>query len=192
MCCSKPEKESKSYTDLTKEVIKNVSSRAPLLSFTAKLLNKLVSERDWAAQEVSHILLNLPLVSSSRDVITIDCRPESFQKDAFEIDEEGLRTSGRTAYVRYKDRMRDIRQKVDSFKTQRSERDGQDYDLDRQREDPGEREKRHEEREQQERDLLKCQKTLSTTTLLEWLKYWDHEKFKIRPRAKPRTIHYYP
>jgi hypothetical protein len=47
--CSKPEKESKSYTDLTKEVIKNVRSRAPLLSFTAKLPKKLVGERDWAA-----------------------------------------------------------------------------------------------------------------------------------------------
>jgi hypothetical protein len=28
-------------------------------------------------------------------------RPESFQKDAFEIEEEGVKTSGRTAYVLY-------------------------------------------------------------------------------------------
>ena len=84
--CSKPEKESKFYNDLTKEVIKHVSSRTPLLPFTAKLLNKSVGGRDWAAQEVSHILLNLPLVSSSLDVVTLDCRPESSQQDAIEKD----------------------------------------------------------------------------------------------------------
>ena len=193
---SRRRNQSLTATSPTKEVIKHVSSRAPLLSFTAKLLNKLVGERDWAAQEVSHILLNLPLVSSSRDVVTLDCRPESSQQDAIEIGDEGVKTGGRTAYVRYKDRMQDIHRKVDNFQTEKSDRDDQDDDLDRHREeDPDEREERHKDRkrrEQQERDLLTCQETLSTSTLLEWLKYWDHQKFKIRPRAKPRIIHYYP
>jgi hypothetical protein len=43
-------------------------------------------------------------VSSSRDVVTLDCRPESSQQDAIEIGDEGVKTGGRTAYVRYKDR----------------------------------------------------------------------------------------
>lgn len=63
-----PEKESNSYGGLAKEVIKHVNSRAPVLSFMAKLLNKLVCEKDWSAQKVSHILLNLPLVSSSLSI----------------------------------------------------------------------------------------------------------------------------
>jgi ATP-dependent DNA helicase PIF1 len=37
------------------------NDQVPLLSFVSKMLNKLVGERDWSTQEVSHLLLQLPV-----------------------------------------------------------------------------------------------------------------------------------
>lgn len=58
---SKPEKSSTSYTELQAQVLPCVNEQAPLLSFVSRMLNKLIGERDWSAQEVSHILLQLPV-----------------------------------------------------------------------------------------------------------------------------------
>src|SRR6267154_6179425 len=49
---SKPEKSSLSYTELQSQVLPYINDRAPLLSFVSKMLNKLIGERDWSAQEV--------------------------------------------------------------------------------------------------------------------------------------------
>jgi ATP-dependent DNA helicase PIF1 len=46
---SKPEKSSTSYTELQAKILLHTSDRAPLLSFVSKILNKLISERDWLA-----------------------------------------------------------------------------------------------------------------------------------------------
>ena len=73
---SKPEKKSESYKSIQTEVLRYTNHRSPILSFTSRMLNKLIAERDWSAQEVSHILLQLPLACSSRAVVTLDCRPE--------------------------------------------------------------------------------------------------------------------
>jgi hypothetical protein len=54
----------------------------------SKLLNKLIGERDWSAQEVSHILLGLLLQDSSCHVITVDCWPEEVQNDVITVKEE--------------------------------------------------------------------------------------------------------
>jgi ATP-dependent DNA helicase PIF1 len=54
---SKPEKSSTSYVELQTQILPYLNDRAPLLSFVSKMLNKLIGERDWSAQEVSHILL---------------------------------------------------------------------------------------------------------------------------------------
>jgi hypothetical protein len=78
---SKPEKSSASYVELQMQVLPYINNRAPLLSFVSKLLNKLIRERDWSAQEVSHILLQLLVQESSRTVVTLDCRPEEVQKE---------------------------------------------------------------------------------------------------------------
>jgi len=45
------------------------------------MLNKLIGERDWSAQEVSHILLQLLVQKSSRMLVSLDCRPEEVQCD---------------------------------------------------------------------------------------------------------------
>ena len=73
---SKPEKSSLSYTELQSQVLPYINDRAPLLSFVSKMLNKLIGERDWSAQEVSHLLLQIPVQDSSRGVVSLDCRPE--------------------------------------------------------------------------------------------------------------------
>ena len=61
---SKPEKSSLSYTELQSQVLPYINDRAPLLSFVSKMLNKLIGERDWSAQEVSHLLLQIPVQES--------------------------------------------------------------------------------------------------------------------------------
>jgi hypothetical protein len=59
--CSKAETKSKSYKDLAREILPRLANRNPMVSFAAKLMNKLISERDWSAQEICHLLMNLPL-----------------------------------------------------------------------------------------------------------------------------------
>jgi ATP-dependent DNA helicase PIF1 len=63
---SKPEIKSKSYKDLQGIILLYTNERVPLLSFVSKMLNKLIGERDWSTQEVSHNLLQLPVQELSR------------------------------------------------------------------------------------------------------------------------------
>ena len=70
------------------------------------MLNKLIGERDWSAQEVSHILLGLPAQDSSRQVVTLDCRPEEVQNDVITVEGEAV-TATRSPLRRYQDRLTD-------------------------------------------------------------------------------------
>jgi ATP-dependent DNA helicase PIF1 len=72
----------------------------------SKLLSKLIGERDWSAQEVGHILLGLPLQESSRQVVTLDCRPEEVQNDAITVEDEAVKVT-RSPLQRYQDRLTD-------------------------------------------------------------------------------------
>ena len=103
---SKAEKASVSYVELQSQILPHVNSRAPALSFVSRLLNKLIGERDWSAQEVSHILLGLPLQDASRQVVTLDCRPEEVHTDLITVEGEAV-TAARSPLRRYQDRMRD-------------------------------------------------------------------------------------
>ena len=143
---SKPEKSSASYTELQSQVLPYVNDRAPLLSFVSKMLNKLIGERDWSAQEVSHILLQLPVQKSSRMLATLDCRPEEVQRDLIVL-ESGEVTAQRSALRRYRDRMVD---------TQNGN------------------------------------SALPNLSLFDCLQHWDWLTWKIRPRASPRVINYFP
>ncbi|KAM4064851.1 ATP-dependent DNA helicase PIF1 [Hirsutella rhossiliensis] len=64
--CSKSEKKSESFAQIGKALMPRVKDHNPLVSFTSKLLNQLVAERDYSKQEVSHLLLGLPLQEGSR------------------------------------------------------------------------------------------------------------------------------
>ena len=143
---SKPEKSSLSYTELQSQVLPYINDRAPLLSFVSKMLNKLIGERDWSAQEVSHLLLQIPVQDSSRGVVSLDCRPEESQDDLIVL-ESGDISARRSVLRRYRDRLKDTRNGNAS---------------------------------------------LPTLSLFTCLRLWDWLTWKIRPRASPRVINYYP
>lgn len=103
---SKPEKASASYTELQGQVLPYLNDQAPLLSFVSRMLNKLIGERDWSAQEVSHLLLQLPVQKASRALVTLDCRPEHMQQDLIAL-ESGEITTQRSVLQRYRDRLKD-------------------------------------------------------------------------------------
>ncbi|KAM4055502.1 PIF1-like helicase [Hirsutella rhossiliensis] len=78
--CSKSEKKSESFAQIGKALMPRVKDHNPLISFTSKLLNQLVAERDYSKQEVSHLLLGLPLQEGSRICLYVDCRPNVYEK----------------------------------------------------------------------------------------------------------------
>jgi ATP-dependent DNA helicase PIF1 len=87
---SKPETKSASYIDLQGLILPYTNDRAPLLSFVSKMLNKLIGERDWSAQEVSHILLQLPVQESSQIVVSFNCRSETSQDDLIILEDGAI------------------------------------------------------------------------------------------------------
>ncbi|XP_044715216.1 ATP-dependent DNA helicase PIF1 [Hirsutella rhossiliensis] len=89
--CSKSEKKSESFAQIGKALMPRVKDHNPLISFTSKLLNQLVAERDYSKQEVSHFL-GLPLQEGSRICLYVDCRhpdrhSRSLRIDGDEVDE---------------------------------------------------------------------------------------------------------
>ncbi|EXU95371.1 PIF1-like helicase [Metarhizium robertsii] len=101
--CSKSEKKSESFAQIGKALMPRVKDQNPLISFTSKLLNQLVAERDYSKQEVSHLLLGLPLQEGSRTCLYVDCRnpgrhSRSLQMDGDEVDEAP------NVYEKYKQR----------------------------------------------------------------------------------------
>jgi ATP-dependent DNA helicase PIF1 len=103
---SKPEKSSDSYLEMQAQILPYVNDRAPLLSFVSKMLNRMIAERDWSAQEVSHILLQLPVQSSSRAMVSLDCRPEDAQSNLIVL-ESGQISAKRSVLQRYRGRLVD-------------------------------------------------------------------------------------
>ncbi|EKG09312.1 hypothetical protein MPH_13668 [Macrophomina phaseolina MS6] len=101
--CSKAETKSASYKDILAKVLPQVSTQYPLLSLVSKVMNRLLGERDWSAQEVSHLLLNLPLQQGSRNVLNVDCRPEHEQPVGFGI-EGGETRHTKTLLQKFKER----------------------------------------------------------------------------------------
>ncbi|WAO96950.1 ATP-dependent DNA helicase [Fusarium falciforme] len=90
--CSKSEKKSEAFAQIGKALMPRVKDHNPLISFTSKLLNQLVAKRDYSKQEVSHLLLGLPLQEGSRTCLYVDCRnpdmhSRSLQIDGDEVDE---------------------------------------------------------------------------------------------------------
>lgn len=90
--CSKSEKKSETFAQIGKALMPRVKDQNPLISFTSKLLNQLVAERDYSKQEVSHLLLGLPLQEGSRTCLYVDCRnparhSRSLRIDGGEVDE---------------------------------------------------------------------------------------------------------
>ncbi len=72
------------------------SSSNSILSSATKMMNALLVERDWPAQEVMHHLLGLPLVESSRTVISINVRAPDQQNLILEIHDSSLQKRGKS------------------------------------------------------------------------------------------------
>ena len=81
------------------------SSFNPILSSTTKMMNALLVERDWLAQEVMHHLLGLPLVESSRIVVPINVRSPEQQNLLLEIQNGSFQKRGKSWLEKYFDRM---------------------------------------------------------------------------------------
>ena len=79
---SKLEVKFKSYKDLQGMILPYTNERVPLLLFVSKMLNRLIGERDWSAQKVSHILLH---------VVTLDCRPEQVQDNLIVLEDGDIK-----------------------------------------------------------------------------------------------------
>ena len=70
--CSKEEKKLTSYQELLQSVQPHANSLHAFSSVVVRFINKLIAEHDWLAQEVYHLLLNIPLYKGSRNVVTLD------------------------------------------------------------------------------------------------------------------------
>lgn len=106
--CSKEETQSASYRDIARSLAPYVSDTQPALSFATKIINRFIGERDWSAQEVSHILFGVPLHSGSRQVLHFDCRPENELAQIMEFDADGNeQLSGKPILEKYKERRAD-------------------------------------------------------------------------------------
>jgi hypothetical protein len=103
---SKPGRASTSYLEMQAQILPYVNDQAPLLSFVSKMLNKVIAERDWSAQEVSHILLKLPVQDSSWAVVSLDCRPGNAQSNLITL-ESGQLSTKRSVLQRYRNRLSD-------------------------------------------------------------------------------------
>ena len=87
---SKGEVQTESYRDLAQQVLPNINSNNPMFSFASRLMNKLVGERNYSAQEVTHTLFGYPLVNSSRTTINVDCRPEEEQGTSYNFNRRSV------------------------------------------------------------------------------------------------------
>jgi hypothetical protein len=74
-------------------------------TYISTSLEQAAGGRDWSAQEINHILFEIPLTSSSRDVVMLDCREEKDRPAYGEMDEDGIKII-RSKYTRYMDRKR--------------------------------------------------------------------------------------
>jgi hypothetical protein len=74
----------------------------PLLSFSSRLINKLIAERDYSAQEIFHPPLNIPPQEGTRMVVPVDCRPLEQHARSYRVDGDVNESIG--SYRKYLER----------------------------------------------------------------------------------------
>ncbi|KAJ2966261.1 hypothetical protein NQ176_g10232 [Zarea fungicola] len=97
--CSKSEKKTEPYCKLADQVLPHTAHHQPLLSFSSRLMNKLIAERDYSAQEICHLLLNIPLQEGTRMVVYVDCRPLEQHGRSYRVDDDVSEAVG--SYQKY-------------------------------------------------------------------------------------------
>ncbi|EXU94568.1 helitron helicase-like domain protein, partial [Metarhizium robertsii] len=114
--CSKSEKKTEPYCRLADQVLPHTAHLQPLLSFSSRLMNKLIAERDYSAQEISHLLLNLPLQEGTRMVVAVDCRPLEQHARSYRVDEDINETIGNyRKYLERNEQYEDAKKRVLSY-----------------------------------------------------------------------------
>jgi ATP-dependent DNA helicase PIF1 len=68
------------------------------------MMNKLIGERDYSSQEVSHILLGLPLQEDSRVLRSVDCRPRDRHTYRLDMVDDAAGQDNKTPYEKYLER----------------------------------------------------------------------------------------
>ncbi|KAI0121499.1 ATP-dependent DNA helicase PIF1 [Hypoxylon sp. NC0597] len=99
--CSKGETPSTTYAEIAKDILPHVTDTNPILSFVSKMMNKLIGERDYSAQEICHVLLGLPLQEDSRVIRNVDCRRPDSHSRLFDINNNGQLEETSTLYEKY-------------------------------------------------------------------------------------------
>ena len=99
--CSKSETQTSTYAQIAQSILPHISDNNPMISFVSKMMNKLIGERDYSAQEICHILLGLPLQEDSRVVQSVDCRPRERHARVIGITADGDIEESRTIYEKY-------------------------------------------------------------------------------------------
>jgi ATP-dependent DNA helicase PIF1 len=73
-----------------------------MLSFVSKMMNKLIGERDYSAQEIRRLRLKLLLQEDSRVVLSVDCRPQDKHTRPLDFsDEDEIVQEKQTTYEKY-------------------------------------------------------------------------------------------
>lgn len=107
---SKAEKQLALYKKLIDRALKSISvdTSNPILRCAQKVLNTFTAEWDWSAQEVSYILIGLPLVESTRAILDFYCSSQNTLDIAFELENElTTEVSNHTLLRKYQNRKED-------------------------------------------------------------------------------------
>jgi ATP-dependent DNA helicase PIF1 len=103
----KPETKSASYKEMASKIIPFVNENRPYQSIVTKLMNKLIGERDYSAQEVMHLLLNLELSQGSRAFLSVDLRHPDEHSHLYRVD-AGKTRRGLSVLEHYMQRPADL------------------------------------------------------------------------------------
>lgn len=74
----------------------------PLSYFSSHLMYKLITERDYSAQGISHLLFHIPLEGGTWMVVSVDCRPLEPHARLHRVDRDVNKTIG--SYRKYLER----------------------------------------------------------------------------------------
>ncbi|XP_015793934.1 uncharacterized protein LOC107370453 [Tetranychus urticae] len=77
---AKAETESSDYRELLKHMAESSDPNSPAATLVRKLLVSSTAERDFSAQEISHLMMGWPLFHSSRSFVTLVIKDENWRK----------------------------------------------------------------------------------------------------------------
>lgn len=86
---TKTEREAPAFSNMLSDILSGMDSESTARSACQKLLNKMVGERTYSAQETSHLLLGIPLVRSSVSFTNLNLSSGGALRELTRAAEEG-------------------------------------------------------------------------------------------------------